>query len=237
MTELNKEDSKDLLAYLKENSLKSAGLLYLLGDGALVGAGLLKGKGKEAFTGAAWAVGGLTAARYGNPTAEKQLHNLTVKLGDYLRKQGVEIPKGGDATTAALAKPGGVLDHVEQFLYQYPSQILNAVYATSSIPMFQSGWKEWRHEGRNAGLGVAASAVLVMAGGLAGLLIPEKPAANLVANGEDAKNKGFLGRIADWVQERPNRVPGVCYVLGNVMQAYTAWDDRSTHRLSALSRS
>ena len=75
-------ENKPRAESLRENSLKTAGWAYLVGDAALFAAGVLKGNSVtgEAFTGMTWALGGLGAARYGNPSAEKQLEILSGRL-------------------------------------------------------------------------------------------------------------------------------------------------------------
>lgn len=196
---------------LKDNSLNKAGIAYLLGDASLFAAGAMKGQWKEAATGALWGIAGLFPAFYGNPKAEKQLELLSHNLGDYLRKQGVEIPK--NPTTELLLKPQGVWDQMEAFFYTYPSQMLNAVYAIGSTTLLKSGWDKNNH-------GDMAAGGLVMAGALAGLLVPEKKI--------DPENPPTtaLGKVWSWFQEKPLRISSAFYYANNIGLIRGAWEDK-----------
>lgn len=204
---------------LGDKTLKTAGYAYLVGDAAIVASGLLDKDYKRAFVGGAWGVGGLAAARYGNPSQEKQLELLCNRVGEYFRKQGVEIPK--NPTTADLCKEGGIVSHLENFLYQHPSEVLNGVYALGATQLVASGAARFskasaitpRTPSAIADRGVArmdiASGVLIGAGALAGLLIPEKK--------PDPENppKGFVEKAVSWIQEKPLRLSGIMYHANN----------------------
>lgn len=122
---------------LRENSLKAAGIGYLLADAALFTSGAMSGKLKEASAGIFGWIAGLIGTRYGNPKAEKKLEQVERRLGIYLRKQGVEIPK--DPTMESLTKDGGVIDNIESFLYTYPSQMMNVFYSLIGVQFARSG--------------------------------------------------------------------------------------------------
>lgn len=196
---------------LKDSSLKAAGYAYLVGDAALFASGVMSGRKGEAASGLLYTVGGLTCARYANPKAEKQLQLLGARLGAYLRKEGVAIPDQPDLQ--ALMKPGGVMDHVEAFLYAYPSQVLNATYAAGGIQLLRSGLqhgKRWD----------MASGALVAAGGLAGLLVHEHP-----ADPEHPPRTPF-SRALSWLQEKPLRISGGLYALNNATLIMSALGER-----------
>ena len=186
---------------LKDKSLKATGYAYLIGDAGLFASGMLSKRYKEASSGLLWAAGGLACAKYANPDAEKQFELLGDRLAQYLKKQGVPIPD--DPTTEVLTRERGVVDHIEAFLHQYPSQVLNATFAIGATQLLRSGLqhnKPWD----------TASGALVAAGALAGLLIQEKkpdPDHHLVGAFEKAKA---------WIQEKPLRVPGILYGLNNI---------------------
>lgn len=199
---------------LSKRSLEAAGYAYLLGDAALFAAGISKAQYKEAATGLMWGVGGLAAARYSHPTAEKQLELFGHRLGEYLHKQGIEIPK--DPTTEILTKQQGIWDHVESFLYAYPSQTLNAVYAIGSTTLIASGIQKHNRGDLTAGLMVAA-------GALAGLLVPEKKI------DPEHPPEGFLQKTAAWFQEKPLRLSSAFYWTNNVGLLAGAMEDQRTN--------
>ena len=150
---------------LKANSLSAAGYGYLVGDAALFASGMMAGRSKEAMSGLMYAVGGAVPAFYANPSAEKQCRLIAERLGDYLRKEKIEIPK--DPDIQALTKSNGIIENIEAFLYKYPSQVLNLTYAIGGTQLLRSGMQH--HKGWDM-----ASGALVAAGGLAGFLVTEK---------------------------------------------------------------
>ncbi len=210
----NKENRKSAVEKLKDHSLRAAGVAYLVGDAALFASGMKAGRYKEATSGLLWGIGGLVCAKYGNPDADKQFELLSGRLGDYLKKQHIEIPQNPD--TEILNRKGGVIEHAETFLYAYPSQILNTVYAIGASQLVLSGMqhrKGWD----------TASGALILGGALAGLLIPEKkpdsehPAHNM------------MDRCVEWVEEKPLRLSGALYALNNVTLTMSAIKEMQTN--------
>ncbi|MDX1975577.1 MAG: hypothetical protein SFT92_07895 [Rickettsiales bacterium] len=199
---------------LADKKLKTAGYAYLVGDAALFASGMITGRHKEASAGLLWGLGGLACARYGNPDADKQMELLGKRLGKYLQKQGVAIPK--DPTTAALTKEGGVIDSIETFLYQYPSQMLNSVFTIGGVQLVRSGLQNQKHWD-------AASGALITAGALAGLLIPEKKS--------DPENppKGTINKAVAWLQEKPLRISAGLFAVNNVTMAMSAFNEMRTN--------
>ncbi len=194
---------------LTGKSLRMAGYAYLLGDAAIIATGLLEKDFKKVSVGAMWGVGGLAAARYGNPDAEKQLERLSTKLGDYLKKQNIAIPD--EPETSLLAKEGGIIDHIESFLYAHPSEALNAVYAIGAGQLVRSGMKKSGGKALDF-MPDIVSGVLVGAGALAGLLIPERKP----ASGDQPHT------LTEWIQDKPLRVSGALYTANNAAMLWGA---------------
>lgn len=199
---------------LREKSLKTAGYAYLVGDAALFASGRMAGRNKEANAGLVYTIGGLACARYANPTAEKQMKLLGTRMGEFLRKEGAVIPKDPDIQN--LLQPGGVIDHVESFLYKYPSQVLNATYAAGGVQLLRSGLQAGKHWD-------TASGALVAAGGLAGLLIHEQP------KDKDHPPKTAFAKAVAWLQEKPLRLSGGLYMLNNATLIMSALEERKAN--------
>ena len=200
---------------VKENSLKNAGWAYLLADAALFTSGMMSKRYREAITGLSWAVGSATIARYGKLDGERELKKLNKDLSAYLKKEGVELPDHGDLSSETLAKPGGIIDKIEDFLYAHPSQVLNAIYAYGGSQLAYSGIQHGKHADLAAGS-------LVAAGGLAGLLVPQaekkfEHTGNIVV---DAKH---------WFQEKPLRISGGLYMLNNFALLYSGLKERQAN--------
>ncbi len=186
---------------LKDKSLKAAGYALLAGDTALIISGIMGGRYKEAASGLIYAAGGLFCSKYANPDAEKQLRMMGMKLGEYLRKEGVEIPH--EPTVEKLVKPGGLIENTEAFLYKYPSQMMNACFAVGGTQLMASGIQHGKHWDTMAG-------ACVVSGGLGGILVSEQ-----TPDPDKKPAHGPLAKAVSWFQEKPLRISGVLYGLNN----------------------
>jgi hypothetical protein len=207
MKKLEDETAADEIVHKDSNSLNLAGMSYIAGDVALAMAG--------EWGGAWWLAGGLVAARYGHPNADKQYELLSERLGNYLKRQGVQIPE--NPTTESLRKKGGVLDHVESFMYAYPSQILNTAYTIGSVLLIKNGLMP--KAGKQKDYALASAGALVIAGALGGLLIKEKKP------DPEHPPQGIVQKAWAWIQEKPLRWPAIAYGLNDVMLAKSTLND------------
>lgn len=192
---------------LKAASLKTAGYAYVIGDAALFAAGVLEKDPRGMATAAIWGLGGVAAARYGNSGPEKQAELLCHNLGDYLMKQGVVIPP--NPTTEMLIRPGGAIERIETFFYEHPSEALNTIHALGARQFVDSGFSQ-------KFVPDVASGVLIRAGALAGLLLPEQ-----VPNPAHPR-QGMFGKALTWAQERPLRLPSMIYTANNATMIWAA---------------
>lgn len=200
--------SQGVVDTLREKSLKAAGVNFLLADASLIASGLLAGGLGGKFMMGAGASGlsaGLVGINYGNPKAEHQLNLIYTDLRAHLKKNDIAIPT--DHTPEALAKDGGLLSHIETFLQRYPTQVMNTLYSTIGLFFLLEG-----REAGKAGLvgkkkDMTKSGSLLVAAGLAGLLIPEKkPDPN-------KPPQNIFERAYAWVQEKPLRVTGTLMTI------------------------
>lgn len=206
-------DNQGILEQAQRMSLKAAGYLYLVGDAALFASGRMSGRKKEAAAGLIYSVGGLAPALFANDSTEHKLQQIYKKLGRHLEQNGVTLPADSPLTAAVLASNGGVLESAQDFLYRYPSQILNAVYAVGGTQLLRSGLQHHKR-------GDAAAGALVTAGGLAGLLIPEEPPEE---TGKPPAS--FFESPWQWMKEKPLRVSGLLYQANNVMLGASVFEE------------
>ena len=212
----------------RDKTLKAAGVGYIVGDVAGVGASLARGglekKWSTAGGFATWLVGGVAAGVYGNPDQERQLEILAHKLERHLHKQGITIPQDVRAQDALL-KDQGFFHGVERFLYEHPSEVLNAAYAVGAGMMMHQGIKNVRAGEKNwfpKSLKLDEiykktttdfwSGALVMTGALGGLFIKEDPQA-----GEKAKDGGPIEKANAYLHEKSLRFPSIMYWLNNAV--------------------
>lgn len=205
------ESKQSFTQKLRQKTIKAAGAGFLFADSSLIMSGLLAGDGKISSAGVFGLTAGVVGTRYGNPKAEKQLELLNRKLGSYLRKQGVTIPK--DSSTEELTKQGGMLEHIESFLYNNPSQIMNIFYSLIGVQFARAGRQH--HDNK-----LVASGGLLISGALAGILIPERKP------DPDNPPKGAAQKTWSLIQEKPLRLTSTLFNLNQVSLALSALDDR-----------
>lgn len=197
-----------------ESKLDLAGYAYAAGDAALVISGLMDKNWNKAASGSLYLAGAGVLARYGREKGDHQLKELCHRMRGFLDENKIAIPEKGELATA-LEHRNSMWQQVERFLYKYPSQILNALFAVGGVQLFQGGWKKdnkW----------LAASGALVAAGALAGLLIPEKQ------DGEKPP-EGMAAKAWSWVRENPLPIAGSLYMANNATTIMAALKDRKTN--------
>lgn len=220
---------------LGDKKLKMAGYSYMLGDAAMVGAEMARGNrfADAAKAGSIWFAGGLVAARYGNPSPDKQLELLSHKLEHYMKQQGAAIPETAREQNALLQHKG-LWGNIENFLYEHPSQMLNGAYGVGAGFLIHKGIKQLK-DGYKPLPGMGGKVAnflwmggLVMAGALGGLLIKEDPQAR-----EKAEGQGTIAKVKGYFTEKANRFPGFMYGVNNIPLAAQVLQDFRQHGTKA----
>lgn len=206
------DESKSALQGLQKNTLKAAGFSFLVADLSLLAYGWITRSDEMGAAAIFGLTEGFVGARYGNPKVEKQLKQVERHLGEYLREQGVEIPS--NPSMESLTKKGGVIDHVEDFLYKYPTQIMNICYAMIGLSFGNDGRKKYK-AGKPDAVSMMVSGALLISGALGGLLIKEKKF------DKDHPPHGLVERI----QKNPLYFTGTMLNLNTASQAVAAYLD------------
>ncbi len=226
-------DKTETTTSWRDKTLKAAGASYIVGDvaGAISSAlrdkkgGQGSSKWKTAAGFSVWGVGGAAAAFFGNPDTEKQMELLAGKLEQHLTKQGYTIPKSA-RERSDLLQHRGLLNSITNFLYEHPSEVLNAAYAIGAGMMVHGGWKAIKNKERNLWPSSFKldeldkvstdfwSGLLVATGALGGLLIKEDPNAK-----ETAKDGNAIDKTKAYFTEKALRFPGFMYGLNNIVLA------------------
>lgn len=203
--------------WLEDNSLKTGGVLNLLGDAALLFSGLKSGRSKEAYAGGLYTAGALVAAQYGNVKTEYHVHQVSERMAEYLRDQAAVLPEDCGLYSILKDKRDGVLKNGEDFLYRYPSQTTLGVYTLGALAMLQSGMKH--KKGWDMAYGANSVATKV-----ASILVPEKGAAELTEGERQEKAKhGPVGKVIDWVHEKPLRIFGYGSMVSDALLGMSAY--------------
>ena len=220
---LENPDIRRQESWLKRNKKTLTGAFYGVGDIAIAARAIVLGlneeKGSkerktyfaESTTGIGYLAGAGVMGKYGNWAIDDQMEVLQENLAYFFAEKGVTL------TSDYVAKEQkhnqkGFAEKLSEFLYRYPTEVLNACYFVSTIPSLYSGMQEFNKDKNN--YGTLGSAVMIMAGALAGILIKEKP--------KDQSKGGILG----WIQEKPNRIPGALYMGNNLFSAQKALYDK-----------
>ncbi|MDX2095241.1 MAG: hypothetical protein SFW64_04800 [Alphaproteobacteria bacterium] len=191
-----------------------------------------------------WLAGGIAAAAYGNPSSGKQLELLSQKLEKHLNEQGITIPDNVRAQHALLKEPG-FIERCQNFLYQHPSEMLNAAYAIGAAYLLKDGVKELASKSKSlwpkftegyslkgmlhASKGISKNfwmGALVGGGAISGLLIKEDPQAH-----ENAVQGNIFQRAVAYIKEKPLRLTGSLYGANNIFTVLKAYEDYANRGL------
>lgn len=226
-------------AAIRKSSLKFAGIAYLIGDISLIIAGLKRKDKNEVASGAAFMTSSVALARYGEKKPDKAFSDLYKNMLVEFAEQGVEIPDMDTATVQEMAKPGGIIERIESFLYDHPAEVNGAISAVAGLQLLKAGLgQENKYK--------TAAGAFVTAGVLVGLLVKEKKHTPTIADHaksseegskpqdvwktpEIGKDKGIFGKVASWVQEKPMRTRGYLSIINNGFQAASALDTKKTN--------
>ncbi len=221
----------DTSGWFDKNRRKLSGIGYLIGDAALAIEGMInlrqgmiegdaeaKRKGiKELAVGGGYAIGGTAMAKYGNRTVDAQCEALKDKLAAHLSESGVNLDKEY-LERALREKNKSFFQKIEDFCYRYPTEILNVTYAALSTLLVSEGIKEYQ-QGKKEGktnVGTLGMGVLIISGALAGLLVKEKSAEQLEAEGKTG--------VGAYLQKNSLALNGGLYFANNFFTAKSSFE-------------
>lgn len=221
---------------LENATLRAAGLSYNVGDTAYLWYTVQKFldhrleatatrmgnffNGLDIAGGIGYAMGSLALTKYGSrDQSQNTIQEASRKVQNYLRREGCAV-NDQSALRKVVKDPKrnfwGQLDHT---FAKYPSETLNSVYVGvgavlsaaafyRTITAFNAGDRETAiEEAWDVGLGT-----ITAASALTGLLVKEKKI-------EDDERRKGLGRVLDWIQEKPLRATGFGYMVATLFHA------------------
>jgi len=198
------------------NRRKLGGWGYMIGDASIFLHGLLdyinnhdreSAKGRM-ITGLGWGAGAIALAKYGKRSVVDQLDRLEHKLADFLVKENVpldpEILK-----QASEEQRRSWFSKLEDFVYNHPTETLNAYYAAAATGLVYSGMK---NPDRDAGKGDLFSGLTVIVGALLGIFIKEKGPKQLEREGHATD---LIGSIRQKIESKPLAVSSMIFAANN----------------------
>lgn len=229
---VGEKEHKPFVDQVRKQTVKLSGVFGIIGHAALGTVGVLEGDMKRVATSAFYTTSTLIPTMYG-AGKDGGTSKVIGDMKDYLRKQGVEIPKGDNLTPEELAKKGGVIDTLHGYIKKHPIEISNAIGLMGNVMLTYSGLKGGQKvEPMRTAAGLAS-----MLGALTTILVQEKSKDSVGQYDwpgiEDApgiaapdmtpeqvaqhqENRSVFGKVADFVQERPMRTAGLLNVGGNL---------------------
>lgn len=244
-------------------TLQAAGGVYLVGDASYIFYSLgplIENWGKlsktergfdilDVVAGVGYMAGSAVLTKYGSrDQSQNTIQSAMQKICRYARKEGHELPDDLAATQILKEPERSAWGKLSHTFAKYPSETLNSIYvfvgSCLSAVAFYRGTRTVdpglpadaytkavakRNSFRSdVGLGLVTAA-----SALAGLTIKEqKP-----IEGEP-KRKG-LGRIIDWIQEKPLRATGYGFMIATGFHAlgtYQQWDNKAQKKPYLIGR-
>lgn len=206
--------------WLRQSSLKTAGILNLIGDGALLGSGVMNGRSKEIAAGGLYTAGALALAKYGNVKTEHHVREVLERTGKFLKEQAADMPEDCGLFTILKQQKQGAIASAENFMYRYPTQVMLVAYTLGAMTMLHSGMKQkdpW-------GIAYGASSVGFKA---ASLFIPEKSKSELAH--KDGEQPAPVNGLLNWIQEKPLRVFGYGSMVTDILLGLSAYREYKTN--------
>ena len=242
-------DNMSFTDRVKENSLRLTGLFYLLGDALFIGAGIARKDFSEGLAGALWASAGLPLFLFGKKDADAQMARLYSELGDFLNKEGVDVPEPEKLSMKALGRKGGFIEKFQEFIYDHPVEFASPLYIAAGASVAKAGFNQNNpYKATAGGLLVAGNSIGMLgkdkdkkahpnkqefdtqelgAGGVMPVMHDEQGAA---ASGGKEKKKSLISDPVGWFIEKPMRLGGALLLMSNLSVLFGANYERKRNK-------
>lgn len=221
----------------KNASLMLAGISYNVGDASYMtytfkraasewhhGGGARFFGVMDIVAGVGYTLGSLALTFHGaHDQSQNIIRKSTKKLHDFFRQEGTNVSDDASLKTIQKEPDRNIFGKINDLARKYPSETLNSVYvgvgatlsaaafyrasAALSLPKTHKLQPTWKEEAWDVGLGVVTGT-----SALTGLLVKERK-----IDPEDRRTG--LGRIIDWVEEKPLRATGFGYMIATGFHA------------------
>lgn len=229
---IGEKEQKSFADKVRKQTVKISGLFGIVGHASMAVAGVLERDYKRVGTSAFYIASTSTSAIYGAGKPGGEFEKLIGDMRQYLTAQGIEIPKDDKLTAQELAKKGGVIEKLHEFIQKRPLEVGNTIGLMGNMLFTYSGMKD-------GGVGVSrtVSGIASMIGALSVILVQEKqkgkgtkyewpgmenepglaaqsPSPEQIAAQQEKRS--VFRKAADFVQEKPMRFAGLMNLAGNI---------------------
>lgn len=247
--EAQEGDTRSRAEKMRNTTLKAAGISYNVGDAAYMTYTIKKfidGKPHNNATGnffnkldiiggVGYSLGSLALTNYGSrDQSQNVIQAAGKKVQSYIKREGTAVDNDSALKEIVREPPRTLWGKLDHTFAKYPSETLNTVYVgvggiLSSAALYRtiSAFSKGHHaagreEAWDVGLGMVTGA-----SALTGLLVKEKKI-------EDEDRRHGVGKILDWIQERPLRATGFGYMVATMFHGVGTYKKYySTHTNSA----
>jgi hypothetical protein len=175
----------------------------------------------DIVAGFGYAAGSLALTKYGHgDRSQIMIQSTNKKIKDYLADTGINVPEDSALANSTHEKKRGFFGRLDNVFARYPSETFNSIYIfvgallgsaafyRAVVAHTKGNLKEARAEAMDVGLGL-----MTFTSAMTGLLVKEKRI------DENDRRQG-LGKVLDWVQEKPLRATGFGYMISTLFHGY-----------------
>lgn len=215
VTDVAGQSSTGMVDFVKEHSLRAAGLTYLLGDALFIQSGRARGQDwNQMKMGIAFAAGDAALMAFGGKDDKRQFRSLLEKLKDNFNAQGIDIPEGTALNAETIAR-GGIIDRTYEFLHKNINTIKISAEVLGGYYCLKAGLGEQKNNFK------VASGITIMTGWLAALLVHEKK-----RDPEAWQEASPLEKAKMYIEEKPLRLAGWAGLAHNAIYTTGALVER-----------
>lgn len=199
---------KSFTKKLRNSTVKLQGMTGLVGHAANFTAGAINRDPQRMATALFYSGATSTSAIWGAGKPGAEFEKTINGMRDYLKEQGIEIPKDEKTMAEEAAKKGGIVHKLHEFMQQHPIEVGNTLGLMGNLTLMSAGIMKGRKNGEGVDVAQTVNGLASAIGALVTILVKEKP-------GAMAEAHGTLGKMKAFVQEKPMRTSGLLNYTGN----------------------
>lgn len=137
------EKPSSFVSKVKSRSLLASSLAYMIGDICFAKYGYEESSKLDLAAGILYGAGTVSSLAFGRKDqSDLQIKALSKKMSEYIRKEGVSLPQECTLDAIIEDKHKNVAQKADDFLRQYPSELLNLFFAAAGVCIAAAAYKE-----------------------------------------------------------------------------------------------